>query len=211
MRRSVPGPLALRRRFAASETGIATLEFAVLVPLLLALVYGVAEYVNASDHRNKVSALARTLADLTSQNVTKQILPATMTDNLRSAAPVLAPFNATLATIQISSIGVNAGNATFVCSTWPKTGGIRTKGKSTTIDVPTNFQRAGARFVLAEVRMDYQPLFGRALSHLMSSAKFNFKWSETVAWPVRGGESLKSGQDAEVVMPEGTACDPSLT
>lgn len=201
-----------KRRFADSESGIATLEFALLVPVLLLLVYGVAEYVNAADHRNKVSALARTLADLTSQNSTQQITLATMTDNLRAAAPVLAPFDATLATIQISAIGVNAGNATFVCSTWPTTGGLRTKGKTTTVDVPTNFQRPGARFVLAEVQMDYKPLFATIISRLMEKAEaFNFRWSESVAWPVRGGGSQGTGLDAEVVMPNGSPCDPKLT
>lgn len=202
----------LRHRFADSESGIATLEFAILVPLLLMLVYTVAEYVNAADHRNKVTALARTLADLTSQNSLQQVSEATMTDNLRAAAPILAPFNAALATIQISAIGVNAGNATFVCSTWPTTGGLRTKGKTTTLAVPTNFQRAGARYVLAEVQMDYKPMFATIISRLMHKTEaFAFRWSESIAWPVRGGGSQGTGLDAEVVLPSGTACDPKLT
>lgn len=202
---------SLRRRFADSESGIATLEFAILIPILLTLVYGVAEYVNAAEHRNKVSALARTLADLTSQNTGAAIKPEVMTDNLRSAAPVLAPFDSSLATIQISAIGVNTGNATFVCSTWPATGGIRTTGKSTTVAVPTNYQRAGGRYVLAEVQMAYKPLFGTILGRLIESASFQFNWSESVAWPVRGGETFATGQDAEVIMPGGAACDPNKT
>ncbi|KQT45569.1 hypothetical protein ASG52_15590 [Methylobacterium sp. Leaf456] len=198
-------------RFSEDESGIATLEFAILVPLLLLLVYGVAEYVNAADHRNKVSALARTLADLTSQNTSKQVTTDTMTDNLRAAGPVLAPFNPALATIQISAIGVNANSANFICSTWPKTGGLRTVGKDTTLLVPTNFQRAGARYILAEVQMDYKPLFSTIINRLLKTAKFNFKWSESVSWPIRGGQSLGTGLDAEVVLPDGSDCKPTAT
>jgi len=204
-------PDRLRDRFTENESGIATLEFAVLMPLLILLVYGVAEYVNAADHRNKVSALARTLADLTSQNTSKQVLTETMTDNLRAAGPVLAPFNPALATIQISAIGVNANSASFICSTWPKTGGLRTVGKDATLVVPTNFQRAGARYVLAEVRMDYKPLFSTIINRMMKTAKFDFKWSESVSWPVRGGQSNGTGLDSEVVLPDGSDCNPKAT
>lgn len=209
MRRFVPAPHL--RRFTDDESGVATIEFVILFPILLMLIYGVAEYVNASDHRNKVSKLARTLADLTSQNSSQQIMPATMNDNLRAARPVLAPFDASLATIQISAIGVNANNATFICSTWPTSGGSRTVGKAADLDVPTNFRRSGARYILSEVKMSYQPLFATILGRLMKTVNFNFNWSETVAWPVRGGQSEGTGLDSEVILPNGTKCNAKLT
>lgn len=209
MRRFVPRRLP--RHFADDESGVATIEFVILFPILLMLIYGAAEYVNVADHRNKVSALARTLADLTSQNSTKQITPATMTDNLRAARPVLAPFDASLATIQISAIGVNANNATFVCSTWPKTGGSRTVGKAANLSVPPNFQRSGARYILTEVKMNYQPLFAPILGRLMKNANLTFNWSETVIWPIRGGQSLGTGLDSEVVLPDGAECNTKAT
>lgn len=209
MRRVVPAPRL--RRFTDDESGVATIEFVILFPILLMLIYGVAEYVNVTDHRNKVSKLARTLADLTSQNSTQQITPATMNDNLRAARPVLAPFDASLATIQISAIGVNANNATFVCSTWPTSGGSRTVGKAAGLDVPTNFQRSGARYILSEVKMSYQPLFATILGRLMKTVNFNFNWSETVAWPVRGGQSLGTGLDSEVILPDGKECNAKAT
>lgn len=196
-------------RFAASESGIATLEFAILLPVLLMMIYGVAEYVQATDHRNKVSSLARTLADLTSQNK-KQMQKDEMNLNLASAVPILAPFDASTAQIQISAIGVNANNAVFVCSTWPTTGGTRSVGKDTTLDVPKNFQRAGARYVLAEVKMKYVPLFNTVLNPLYVKAKL-FEWSESVSWPVRGGASSVPGVDAEIVMPDGKECNPNAS
>lgn len=211
--RRVPAHRGCGRRFAESESGIATLEFVLIVPVLIAMVYGVAEYVNVADHRDKVSALARTLADLTSQNSTGQATSDEMKLNRGSAGPILAPFDASQATIQISSVGVNANNANYVCSTWtlyPKEA-TRVVGKDKSLVVPDNFKRAGARYILADVKMTYQPLFASVLKRLMPTFKVNFDWSESVAWPVRGGKSLGTGLDAEIVMPGGQACNPKLT
>ncbi|WP_342151918.1 TadE/TadG family type IV pilus assembly protein [Methylorubrum sp. SB2] len=212
--RRVPARRGCGRRFAESESGIATLEFVLIVPILIAMVYGVAEYVNVADHRDKVSALARTLADLTSQNSTGQATDEEMKLNRGSAGPILAPFDANQAIIQISSVGVNANNANYICSTWaldPKKEITRIVGKDKSLVVPDNFKRAGARYVLAEVKMTYQPLFGSVLRRLLPTFKLDFNWSESVAWPVRGGKSLGTGQDAEIVMPGGKACDPKAT
>ena len=197
------------RRFADSESGIATLEFVLLVPIVIAMVYGVAEYVNVADNRNKISALARTLADLTSQHSSEQLTDKEIENIKNSKFPILAPFDATKAKIQISAVGVNANNANFICSTSGV--GTRTVGKDQSLVVPKNFQRAGARYVLAEVAMTYQPMFGSVLKRLLPAIKLDFTWSESVAWPVRGGKSLGTGQDAEVIMPSGKACDPKLT
>lgn len=201
------------RRFAESESGIATLEFVLIVPIVIAMVYGVAEYVNVADNRNKVSALARTLADLTAQNSTGQATDDEMKLNRGSAGPILAPFDASQAKIQISSVGVNANNASYICSTWAlyPAEATRIVGKDQSLVVPGNFKRAGARYVLAEVNMKYQPLFGSVLKRIMPTFKLDFDWSESVAWPVRGGKSFGAGQDAEIVMPGGKACDPKAT
>lgn len=201
--------LPLLRRFAVQdfarhESGVATLEFAIIVPVLLSLLYGVAEYVNLSDNRNKVTQLARTLADLTSQNQQAKIPVKTMELIMGSANPILAPFQAGNATIQISAVGIYKGNKAYVCSTWPTTSVKRKVGKDATLVIPTNFQREGARYVVAEVTMPYQPLFSTVLGRLMKSVNYTYEWSETVEWPVRGGSTMAVGRDAEVVIPDGS-------
>lgn len=194
----------VRHDFARHESGVATLEFAIIVPVLLTLLYGVAEYVNAADNRNKVANLARTLADLTSQNQEAKIPVKMMELIIGSANPILAPFPATKASIQISAIGIYKGNKAYVCSTWPATSTKRKVGKDATLVIPTNFQREGARYVLAEVTMPYQPLFSTVLGRLMKTVNYTFQWSEKVEWPVRGGSSWALGRDAEVVIPSGS-------
>ncbi len=77
--------------------------------------------------------------------------------------------------------------------------------------MPTNFQRSGARYILSEVKMSYQPLFATILGRLMKTVNLKYDWSETVAWPVRGGQSEGTGLDSEVILPNGTKCNAKLT
>ena len=199
-------PSALRR-FRWAREGIAAVEFALLLPILLTLVLATAEVVNAVDQRRKVVQLGRTLADLTAQGDSQSpIAQALMSDILASAGPVLAPFQASAATIQISAIGIyqaNGHDAAYVCSTYP-TSGKRAVGTAAGILVPTNFQRVGARFVLAEVTMPYKSILGAVVPKVVKGLNLSLTWSEAVSWPVRSGTSFSA--DPEVVMPGGAAC-----
>lgn len=196
--------LPLPRRFARQDSGVATLEFAIIVPILLTLIYGVAEFVKAADNRNRVANLARTLADLTSQNQEAKIPVATMTEIMSTANPILAPFPASQVSIQVSVVGVYKGNTAYICSTWASNATKRAVGKAAGLVIPPNFQREGARYILAEVSMPYKPLFSTSLDRLVKTVNYSFKWSETVEWPIRGGSAFALGRDAEVVIPAGT-------
>lgn len=195
--------------FAGDRHGIAAVEFTLFLPILLALLYGGAELVNAIDHQRKVNQAARTLADLTSQGDSQNPMSTKlMQDVLASAKPVLAPYSTTGATMQISAIGVYSGKTTkaYVCSTWPTMSVTRLVGTASDLTVPTNYQRAGARYVIAEVKMPYVPILGAVAPNFIKGLVLNFNWSETVAWPVRGGSPSSSSTDAEVVLPSGKAC-----
>lgn len=205
----------LRRRaaalaaFAGDRSGIAAAEFALFLPILLCLLYGGAELVNAIDHQRKVNQAARTLADLTSRgDIQNPISTTLMQDVLASAKPVLAPYSSTGATMQVSAIGVYANKTTkaYVCSTWPTSSKTRTVGNASDLTVPANYQRAGARYVIAEVKMPYVPILGPVAPAFVKGLSLNFNWSEIVAWPVRGGAAYSASSDAEVVLPTGKSC-----
>lgn len=82
-------PRALARRFAASERGVAAVEFAIILPVMLALYLGLVETAQGFAVKRKVTLLARTLADLTAQATT--ISDTERNNIIASAAQVLAP------------------------------------------------------------------------------------------------------------------------
>ncbi len=47
--------------------GVSAIEFALILPIMLALLFGVTEFGRAIDHYRRVTLLARAVADLTSQ------------------------------------------------------------------------------------------------------------------------------------------------
>lgn len=201
-------PLGLRlARFTRDRQGVAAIEFALLMPILLMLVMATAEIVNAVDQKRKIVQLSRTLADLTAQGDSQNPVSTTlMSDILSSATPILAPFRATDATIQIAAIGVYQANnpsTAYVCSVYPKTG-TRAVGFATDIAIPKNFQRLGARFVLAEVRMPYRAILGTSAPKFVPGLSLSFTWSEAVTWPVRSGTTYSA--DPEIVLPSGSNC-----
>ena len=56
------------RDFVADSAAIAATEFAVIVPLMLVMFFGTVEFSSAVAVDRKVTLMARTLSDLTSQS-----------------------------------------------------------------------------------------------------------------------------------------------
>jgi Flp pilus assembly protein TadG len=64
--------LAAARRFAKTHSGIAAVEFALILPMLLALYFGLIVLAQGLEAGRKTQTLSRTLADLTSQQLPGQ-------------------------------------------------------------------------------------------------------------------------------------------
>ena len=80
----------LGRKFASNTEGMAAVEFAMILPLMLTLYLGAAELSQGIGADRKVTMTARTVADLVSQ--VTSINNADMTNSLNAAAAVMAPF-----------------------------------------------------------------------------------------------------------------------
>ncbi len=82
-------------RFAATRSGMAAVEFAMLLPLMVTLYLAAVETSQAVAIQRKVTLTARTVADLASQ--TTSINNTDMTNMLNAASAVVAPFAAAAA------------------------------------------------------------------------------------------------------------------
>ena len=69
----------MRRRaleLLGDKRGVAAVEFAVIVPVMLVLFFGMVEFSSGVAVDRKVTLMARTLSDLTSQNTSRHRYPA---------------------------------------------------------------------------------------------------------------------------------------
>jgi Flp pilus assembly protein TadG len=85
----------MRRRFAAASflrdcRGVAAVEFAVIVPLMLVLLFATVEFSSGLAIDRKVSLVARTVANLTSQGTTASV--ADLTNYIGAASLIMVPY-----------------------------------------------------------------------------------------------------------------------
>src|ERR1700731_2560340 len=74
-------------------SGIAATEFAVIVPLMLVMFFGTVEFSSGVAVDRKVTLVARTLSDLTSQSIS--VTDTDLTNFFAAAAGILTPYSAT--------------------------------------------------------------------------------------------------------------------
>jgi len=103
----------LRRRgyaFWQNRQGVSAVEFALLLPLMLAMYFGSIQITDAVSADRQVALVADTVADITAQY---QSVTANDVNNILAAASaVLAPFSAANAQVTLSSVLIDAnGNA----------------------------------------------------------------------------------------------------
>src|SRR3954471_10748433 len=74
-------------------SGLAATEFAIVVPVMLLLFFGTDEFASGIAVNRKVTVMARTLSDLTSQNVS--IADTQLTNFYNASAAIMTPYSAT--------------------------------------------------------------------------------------------------------------------
>lgn len=105
----------LRRRlakFTGSSSGIAATEFALLLPVIMTMYFGMLEFSQAIGHDRKGVQLARTLADLVTQSLS--VTNADMNTIFGTSAAILAPFEDKDVAMRITSFLIDANGNAFV-------------------------------------------------------------------------------------------------
>lgn len=146
------------------ERGVAAVEFAMLLPLLLTLYLGGAEVSEAVGASRKTSITSRTVADLVSQ--AKSVNDADLQNVFNAAVAVTAPYPAAGLTVTVSSVNIDASkNATIQWSrTWSN--GVAAAGHPTgqPATVPTALASASTTIIWAEVSYGYKPAIGYVIT-----------------------------------------------
>jgi Flp pilus assembly protein TadG len=142
--------------FALSECGVAAVEFAMLLPLMLTLWLGTSEISSGIAANRKVTLTARTLADLTSQ--VTGLSASDMTNSLNAAAAVISPYSLGNLKATVSSVSIDANNKATIAWSVTKNGTARAVGSSVTL--PSALLIASTCLLWSEVQYSYKPTIG---------------------------------------------------
>jgi Flp pilus assembly protein TadG len=155
------------RRFRKAEGGAAAVEFAMLLPIMITLFFGVVETTLALVCRSDISQMAYTAADLVSQ--VKTASSADISNVYAASGTVLYPYYAGGAsgkpTIRITSVNYDstsaspttAGKVAWTCTqagTGTLTPASRSVGSTVTFSQP--LMTTSGSVIMAEIAYNYQ-------------------------------------------------------
>ena len=157
-------PIWLRMRRRAADMledcrGIAATEFAVIVPIMLVMFFGMVEFSSGVAVDRKVTLMARTLSDLTSQSIS--VGDTDMTNFFAASGAIMTPYSSTPTKATISELYVDP-NTLKARVQWSKGTTPRTAGSSVTI--PTALAVGGTYLIFSEVSYLYTPTIGYVMA-----------------------------------------------
>jgi len=147
------------RDFLRDKTGIAAVEFAFILPLMLVLFFGTVEFSQGVAVDRKVTIMARTLADLTSQNTS--VTSTQLTNFFKASTAIMTPYSASPLNSTVSELYVDpstlAARVQWSAGSAPRT-------VSSTVTIPSQLQIGGTYLIFSEISYQYVPTVGYVMA-----------------------------------------------
>lgn len=159
--------------FRNDRRGLAAVEFAMILPVMLVLFFGTVEFSSGVAVDRKVTLMARTLSDLVSQSTS--VADTDLTNFFSASVGIMTPYDATPTKAQLSEIYVDANKVAKV--KWTKAATIasgatqatlttstRTSGQDVTSVIPAALLIPNTYLIFSEVSYTYQPAVGYVMA-----------------------------------------------
>lgn len=144
------------RAFLEDHRGVSAIEFALILPILLALFFGTVALSDAVSIYRKVTLTARSVSDLIARSTT--ITNADMTNILNAAASVASPYSVANLKVVVSSVSIDAQGTAKIA--WSDTLNGTARAKNSTVTVPAGLNVPNRTLIWAEVEYTYTLPFG---------------------------------------------------
>jgi len=148
-------------RFARDDRAISAVEFALILPLMVALYFGCVEASQAVTIDRKVTLTARTVADLVAQVAT--INNAGIDSVLGASTTILAPYSATNATVTVSLVNIDK-NGTAKISWSRSTNSSAAHSSGDPVNVPAALRTPNTSLVWGETSYTYNSVLADAMT-----------------------------------------------
>lgn len=156
------------KKFSKDSSGVAAIEFAMIVPLMLMMFVGAVEFSQAITVDRRVSQVASATADLVARSKT---LTTTDMDGITQVVEQLVkPYDHTLLKMSIMNVAASPSDATdtTICWAYAHNGGAGSYSKNDSYALPTGVVEAGDSVIVTEVKYAYEPLI---FNHFITSTK----------------------------------------
>ena len=163
-RRSIPALIGDR-------SAVAAIEFALIVPIMLVMFFGTVEMSSGVAVDRKVTLVARTLSDLTSQSTS--VADTDMTNFFTASGAILTPYSPTPTHAKLSELYVDPSTLQARVQ-WSKSATLDSSGNvtlaagravSSIVAIPSQLAVAGTYLIFSEVGYLYTPTVGYVMGH----------------------------------------------
>jgi len=155
----------LTRRFRRDRRGVAAVEFAMILPVMIALYLGLVDVTQILSASRKASGVASAVGDLVAQSIS--IDDAGMDNIFVAASAMLAPFDPNTLTVVVTSINADADGNTTVG--WSDALNAAPRAVGGSIILPEGLIEPNTSLIMSEVTYAYES----AVSELVSGGSVN--------------------------------------
>lgn len=148
------------RQFCRNRDGVALVEFAMALPVMLVAYVGMVEVVQLVMINRKVTQLTSALSDLTAR--VQSVSPADVENIFNAAQTVLMPYDYSKATMVIANVVIDSAGLAKVCWSNQRNGIAPARG--TTVIVPESARVPNTSVIMARASYKYTPAVGYVLT-----------------------------------------------
>jgi Flp pilus assembly protein TadG len=191
--------------FRDDRRGLAAVEFAMILPVMLLLFFGTVEFSSGVAVDRKVTLMARTLSDLTSQS--PSVADTDLVNFFSASVGIMTPYDATPTKAQLSEVYVDSTKIAKV--KWTKAATIaagatqatlststRTNGQDVTSVIPSALLIPNTFLIFSEVNYTYKPAVGYVMGkdgiNLSDVAYTRPRQSQCVIYPTPAAGTVTS-------------------
>ena len=147
--------LRIRRRaleLPGNNSGLAAVEFAMIIPLMAAMLVGTNEFAAGVAIDRKVTLMARTLSDLTSQNIA--VTNTQLTNFFSASKAVMTPYPSAPVQGTITELFINPSTL-MARVQWSQ--GFAPRNAGDIVEIPDALKIPGTYLIYSEVKYKYVP------------------------------------------------------
>jgi Flp pilus assembly protein TadG len=151
--------MRLCRCIRDDRRGVALIEFALSIPILVVLFAGGYQICDAVSAYRKVTTATRTIADLTSQYTT--VNTSDLNNILNSSQQVMAPYPPANAKMTVSQVNIDASGKGSI--DWSEGKNTPRLQPGSPYNVPASIRQANTSLIVAKMTYAYNPVVARSV------------------------------------------------
>lgn len=147
------------RGFVRDVRGVSAIEFALILPVMVLLYFGLAEITMSMMAERRAGHAASAVGDLVAQNPRRDIEKNLVDDIFYVGVNAMRPFATTGMSLQVTSVQADDDNIPRVIWSRSHGTGLPARAPGEAVTVPANLLQVGDSIVLSEVAYSYETPF----------------------------------------------------